>query len=265
MKRWVILLTVGAAALNAQTPVLPAGGVVNGASFIAAGQPSGAVAPGAIIAVFGQELSSTTAVALSVPLSNSLNNTSITFGTTQAPLFFVSALQINAQLPYDTPTGTVNVRVTRGTANSQTQTVQVAQFSPGIFSLRQDGTGPGAILIANSATFAQPAGSILQRESRPAARGEFITIFCTGLGALDNPVPSGAAAPASPLSRATTLPEVRIGGIAGNVVFAGLAPMFVGLYQINVQVPQGVTPGNEVTVQIIQGGVQGNTTTIAVQ
>lgn len=266
MKTWVLAITLlVCCGVSAQAPVLPAGGVVNGASFIPASAANGPVAPGTIVAIFGQNLADSLAVASSVPLSTNLNGSSVTFGGVAAPLFFVSAGQANAQVPFNIAPGSVTVRVTRSGQNSQDQTMTLAAFSPGIFTLNQQGTGQGAILLANSGTFAAPTGSIPQRDARPAAKGDFITIFCTGLGAVDPPVNSGAVAPSSQLARTTTQPTVTIGGINAPVSFSGLSPGFVGLYQINVQVPQTAPSGPAVNLQITIGGVTSNLVTIAVQ
>jgi uncharacterized protein (TIGR03437 family) len=263
---WVLAVSLLiCSGLGAQAPVLPAGGVVNGASFTPASAAGGPVAPGTIVAIFGQNLADSLAVASSVPLSTNLNGTTVTFGGTPAPLFFVSSGQANAQVPFNVAPGTVNVRVTRNGQPSADQSMTLAAFSPGIFTLNQQGTGQGAILLANSATFAAPAGSIPQRDARPVARGDFITIFCTGLGAVDPPVQSGVVAPSSPLALTTTQPTVTVGEINAPVSFSGLSPGFVGLYQINVQIPQNAPTGNAVNVQITIGGVVGNVVTIAVQ
>src|SRR5213593_103470 len=89
-----ILMALAASAVRAQTPSLPAGSVVNGASFRPASDPNGAIAPGAIVAIFGANLASATQLALSVPLSTTLLDTSVTFSvggsSFPAPLFFVS-------------------------------------------------------------------------------------------------------------------------------------------------------------------------------
>ncbi len=261
MRWWVtkslLLVLVAAPVLYAQTPSLPQGGVVNGASFIAASQPNSAVAPGTIVAIFGSNLSSATAAAMSVPLSTTLNDTSVTFNGVAAPLFFVSSGQINAQLPFETPAGTVQVQARRGNLTSETRTVQVAAASPGIFTLNQQGTGAGAILHANSPRVVS--------SSDPATAGEFLSIFCTGLGAVSPSVPSGNVGPGSPPATTQSPPLVDVGGMAAQVSFSGLAPGFVGLYQVNIQVPAGVQPGNEVPLKITMNSVPGNTVTIAVR
>src|SRR6266498_3512797 len=89
---------------NAQT-VYP-GGIVNGAGF------QSPVAPGSVIAIFGNNLAPATAQASALPLPTSLRGVSVTInGTLLAPLFFVSGGQINAQLPYETPVGTATLSV----------------------------------------------------------------------------------------------------------------------------------------------------------
>ncbi|MGH9785338.1 MAG: hypothetical protein ACRD88_14245, partial [Terriglobia bacterium] len=99
----------------------------------------------------------------------------------------------------------------------------------------------------------------------PALRNAEISIFGTGLGAVSPRVASGAAAPSSPLSQTTQTPTVLIGGVSAPVSFSGLAPGFVGLYQINVEVPANAPTGNAIPVVLSIGGVTSNTVTIAVQ
>ena len=240
-------------------PTLPANSVVNGASFRPATEPDSAIAPGAIVAIFGADLASDTQVATVVPLPTTLGDTRVTFNDIPAPPFFVSGGQINAQVPFElmAGTGSVTVQVTRGTESSEAQPIAIAAVSPGIFTLNQQGIGPGAILHAVDF---QPVN-----DSAPAQPGEFILIFCTGLGSVQPEVPSGDVAPTvEPLARTVTLPMVNIAGIAADVTFSGLAPGFVGLYQVNVQVPAGVPSGTQ-EVEIIIDGVPSNTVTIAVE
>ena len=127
---------------------------------------------------------------------------------------------------------------------------------PAIFSINQQGTGQGAILnqdfSANSST-------------DPAARGSVVQVFATGLGATNPAVPSGQAAPAQPPANVVSLPQVQIGGQNAAVDFAGLAPGFVGLYQVNVIVPVGVQPGAAVSLVLRADGVPSNTVTVAVR
>ena len=240
-------------------PALPPNSVVNGASFRAATDPNGAIAPGALVAIFGTDLASDTLLAGEVPLPITLGDTSVTFNNITASLFFVSRVQINAQVPFElmTGSGTVSVQVRRGSETTLAQPIGIAAVSPGIFTLNQQGTGAGAILHADDF---QPVN-----DSSPAQPGEFLAIFCTGLGPVQPEVASGDVAPtAEPLARTVTLPMVNIAGIAADVTFSGLAPGFVGLYQVNVQVPLGVPAGTQ-DVEVIINSVPSNTVTIAVQ
>ena len=113
-------------------------------------------------------------------------------------------------------------------------------------------------MIVHAANFS------LVSPASPARAGEYLSIFCTGLGALQHPVPTGDVPPL-PAPQVTAVPEVTIGGVAAAVTFAGVAPGFVGLYQVNVQVAPGTPSGSEQLLQIRMNGVPGNTVTVAVQ
>ena len=268
-------LVAGEVRLDGQTtansglaPALNAGGIVNAASS-AQGEP---LAPGSIISIYGVNLGATPAGAPGVPLPFSLGNATLIIGGQEAPLFFTSERQINAQLPFDLPVNSRTqavVRVERvgesSRAISVPETITIAATRPAIFTTNQQGTGQGAVLIANTDIMAAPTGSVPGRTARPAARGGFISIFCTGLGATNPMVAAGQAAGSSPLSESLIKPVVLIGGVAADVLFAGLAPGFAGLYQVNVAIPQGVQPGSAVSLVLSQEGVPSNTVTIAVE
>ena len=232
-------------------PTLPANSVVNGASFRLATDANGAITPGAIVAIFGMDLASDTEEATAVPLPTTLGDTSVTFDGVAAPLFFVSGMQINAQVPFElmAGAGTVTVQVTRGSKTSEAQPIGIAVASPGIFTLNRRGTGTGIILHAVDF---QPVS-----ESNPAQPGEFLLIYCTGLGPVQPEVPSGQAAPVAPLAETLHTPLVNIAGIPAQVTFSGLAPRFVGLYQVNVLVPE--VPSGTQPLEIIINNVPGNT------
>ena len=232
-------------------PTLPANSVVNGASFRLATDANGAITPGAIVAIFGMDLASDTEEATAVPLPTTLGDTSVTFDGVAAPLFFVSGMQINAQVPFElmAGAGTVTVQVTRGSKTSEAQPIGIAVASPGIFTLNRRGTGTGIILHAVDF---QPVS-----ESNPAQPGEFLLIYCTGLGPVQPEVPSGQAVPVAPLAETLHTPLVNIAGIPAQVTFSGLAPRFVGLYQVNVLVPE--VPSGTQPLEIIINNVPGNT------
>ena len=253
----VALSVAGALSAGAQTPVVANGGVLNGASF-ARGQ---SVTPGSLISIFGSSLAATTATADSIPLSTAMANVSVTFNGTPAPLngVFHDAVngdQINAQLPWgtDTRSGTAQIVVTRGGVASAPVSVPVAQFAPGIFST-QFGVGQ-AIAINSDGSLAAPVGSIPGLATHPAKIGDpiGIAILATGLGPVTPPVGDGRNT-LDVLRNTVTMPAVLIGGVPANVSFSGLAPQFVGVNQVNVQLPPGTPAGDKVTLQIQIGGV----------
>ncbi|MCH8268165.1 MAG: hypothetical protein IH846_11655 [Acidobacteria bacterium] len=242
-------------------PQINPGGIVNGASFRPAPAP---VSPGSIISIFGSNLADDLQLASDVPLPTTLGNTSVSFNGIVAPLFAISDGQINAQVPFDILPGDVSVQVMRGSETSVAQPITVADVSPGIFSLNQQGTGQGAVLISNTAIFAVPSGSIPGQEARPANRLEFISIFCSGLGDVTNRPPSGMPPSGNGLSVTLATPTVTVGGVIVSPSFSGLTN-FVGLYQVDVQVPSDAPTGDAVEVVVTIGGVSSNTVTIAVQ
>jgi trimeric autotransporter adhesin len=233
--------------------LVSAGGVVNDASYTAP------VAPGSIAAIFGNFLLAAPVSDSSFPLSTSLDGLSFQFsGAPLAPLFYANFGQVNAQVPWElADQSQATITATNGSQTSTPEPVSIATYAPGIFTLIGGGTGQGAILGANNQ---------LANSTNPAVAGSTVVqIFCTGLGPVTNQPQTGVAAPTEPLSQTTTPPRVMMGGAPAQVQFSGLAPGYVGLYQVNALVPQAATKGNAVPVVISIGGVQSNTVTIAVQ
>jgi uncharacterized protein (TIGR03437 family) len=172
--------------------------------------------------------------------------------------------QINFQVPVELAgQSSATVIVTVGNISSAPATLSLAPVSPGLFLAGVTGSLQAAALISNSGTVPAPVGTFTG--SRPVARGQFVTVYCTGLGAVTPPVATGVRASGSPLS-VTNLPvSATIGGLPATVSFAGLAPNFFGLYQVDMQVPQGLAASDAVPVVINIGGVASNVATIAVQ
>jgi uncharacterized protein (TIGR03437 family) len=230
----------------ATPPVVPVGAVLNGASF-ATGAP---VAPGSIATVFGAGFGSTT------------SGVTVLIGGIAAPLFAVYPAQINFQVPWQLSGQTqVPLTVTSGDLTSAPITVTLAPQAPGVFVLNS--AGQAAALIAGTASIVAPAGSYAG--SRAAQQGEYITIYCTGLGSVSNQPATGAVASSTTPSQ-TSGPSiaVSIGGISAPVTFSGLAPGFLGLYQVNVQVPSKSPTGPAVPLTISMGGAGSNQATVAI-
>jgi uncharacterized protein (TIGR03437 family) len=237
-------------------PAINQGGTVNLATNVSP------VAAGSLAAVFGTNLSSGQASFTTMPLPLSIEGSSVQIAGRTAPLVFVSPGQVNLQVPWELAGAhQASIAATVGGQLSSPQTVSLAAFAPGIFTLDQQGTGQGAVLIAPTGVLAGPQSS----GGQPVGRGDYISIFCTGLGAVSNRPATGAAAVADPLSITATTPTVTIGGVAALVSYSGLAPGFAGLYQVNVQVPGAAPTGGTVPVAMTIGGIVSNTVTIAVQ
>jgi len=171
-------------------PFVTLAGIVNGASFST--PVSGGVTPGALISVFGTDMSDSTALAGTVPLPTDLGGAIVQINSVSAPLIFSSPTQLNIQIPWElalASNASFTVTGSGGLLTGNTQTLTVVSSNPGIFTTNQAGTGQGAIQIANTASLAAPTGAF--PGSRPANRGEFISIFCTALGPVNNVPNSG--------------------------------------------------------------------------
>src|SRR5579871_2443957 len=246
------------AANTAPPPAVAFGGVVNGASFA----PNADVAPGSIVSVFGVNLASSNGNQNSgFPLPVTLGGIKLSMGGIDMPLFFSATGQVNAQVPAELTPSAQTAVVARAvnTGSDETDSVPVpvtlGPAHPGIFIASETGaSNQGAILNPNNT---------VTDSTNPTSVGQVIVIFCTGLGATTPAVATGAAAPAS--TAVTTPVTVTIGGVtATNVPYAGLAPGFVGLYQVNAVVPAGTPSGGSVSVVLTQNGIASNTATIAV-
>jgi len=240
----VRLLSAAAAVLG--PPSLQSDGTVNGATFTR----NIAIAPGGIVTIFGSNFATAPVAASGAPYPTVLGDTSVTFNGIAAPLFYVSAGQINVQAPFEIFPGIATVQVKRGSTGSAQGTVSVAAVSPGIFIMDQN-TSQGAILHSNYS---------LVGGTNPARAGETILIYATGLGSLQGSVRTGDPAP---VANTTALPTVRIGSLFANVSYSGTAPGFAGLYQVNAVVPTGLLPGNQ-PIQITINGVLSNLATVAI-
>ena len=235
--------------VNAQLPAAALQSVVGAASY----RPE-AIAPGGLVSLFGAGLASGVARAGATPLPNTLIDAVVSFNGVQAPLLYVSPNQINAQVPFEVAPGAVTVSVARWD-HSASLTVTVADAGPGIFTMNTQGDGPGAILHASDLSPVSDAS--------PAHPGEAVAIYCTGLGRLSTPVATGSVPPLPP-PQTVLQPQVRVAGRPAVVAFSGAAPGYVGLYQVNVEVPADTPAGSQPLVLSING-VESNSVQVAVR
>lgn len=219
----------GVAIYGESAPVAPAiEAVANAASYATT-----AISPGSLISIFGSNLAGITASAPSVPLPMSIADTSVTVGGVPAPLLFESSGQINAQVPWEVPAGSATVIVRTHGASSTAVNVTIQPAAPGIFTNRNGGA---AVLNAD--------GSVNSQDN-PAAAGSFIAVFFTGQGPVSTAVDDGASPASGTIVSATSATSATIGGTTAQIEFAGLAPLYPGVAQINLKVPalpSGVYP-----------------------
>jgi uncharacterized protein (TIGR03437 family) len=262
--------------------------VVSNASFGSVGT----AAAGSIASVFANGLGATDQ-STGFP-STTFQGVSVTFNGTPAPLFHLTATQgqIDLLIPFELPeSGTVDVQVRTPSGPSPTYTLRMAAATPGLYFLADPSTRNRFNVIAqfaNTAWLAMPGamGAALRIPgnctasnvdpaalcAQPAAPGDYLVLYATGLGkATPNGDPNGATvrtgavAPAdgSVLYRTVGTPSVTVGGVPVAVLFSGLSPGFAGLYQINFQVPGGVT-GDDVPAAVTMAG-NTDTRTISIQ
>jgi uncharacterized protein (TIGR03437 family) len=214
------------------------------------------------------------ALANTIPLPEDLNTTRLFLGGQQLPLLYAGPGQVNALIPQKlNPNTLYQLMVQRGSTLSAPIPLIVAEYQPGIYTLDLSGSGQAIIEIAGTTLLAAPTGT----GSRPVQRGsEYLTIFATGLGPVagtngEGPPEDGSAAPLGAVYQTTGTVSATIGGVDVPVLFSGLTPSLVGLYQVNVLVPATAPVGDAVTLALtVTNPVTGksfrsNTVTLAIQ
>jgi uncharacterized protein (TIGR03437 family) len=258
LTRTILLMALGTCALAAQ-PFIFTRGVVNAASYYPYGVSAGAIAQGSIFTIFGRSIGPATGLAASsFPLGTTLANVSVSVsqGSTvvNAIPVYVSANQVNAIMPSNTPLGTVSVRVQVNGAKSNPMPARTVSYSPGIFSVLSSGAGPAVAQDFVTQT-QQPVNSLFA----PATPGQTVTLWATGLGPVsaDNVAPAAGSLPVSI--------EVYVGGILAQKQYSGRSPCCAGTDQIVFQVPPNAPTGCWVPVYVRAGGlIVSNVVTMAI-
>jgi len=235
-------------------PVPVVNSAVNGASFVSG------ISPGALATIFGKNLSSAQGVVLagSVPLPLEMLKTSVTIGGHAAPLNAIANVngqeQINLQVPLEIADQTsVQIVITNDGLASQPFTVDVQMAQPGVFT--SDGTQAAALHGVDNTPITADS---------PAVPGETIVIFATALGPVSPIVPTNTLAPGDPLSHSVLTPTVTTAGQDSEVPFSGLAPGFIGLWQVNTVIPE-TTPSGPAELVLAVNNVAGKTVTVPVK
>ncbi len=228
-------------------PIVTSGGILH----LLNPKPDGLLAPGTIIEIFGTGLAASPATAPSPP-PTLVNGTSVLVSGNAVPLYYVSPTQINAELPFELVPGReyqLLVSANGGYTNPlPIQSVPVA---------------PGVAAFADGHTIAQHNDYTLVSSSSPAKPGEALVVYLVGMGATDTPVATGAPSPSVPLADATAPAKVLVDGQNADIIFAGLTPQAVGLYQITFTVPLGIHSG-DVTLEVSQNAISANKTMLTI-
>jgi uncharacterized protein (TIGR03437 family) len=240
-------------------PIASAGGVVNNGTF-ASGE---SLSQGDIVAVFGNQFTfDDPQSAQSLPLQTTMGGVQVLVNGKAAPIYFVSATQINFEVPIDAATGDGNVQVVR---NGQQGNLIYANIGARIPRFILLSGGPYAIMTT-------PEGDLTGIPTHPVKVGDTIVIYALGLGSTTPVVDSGTASPASPLAEVPGTTQVCFGietpffqAPCATAFFSGLTPNFVGLYQINVTIPSGIESGNGTMSLLLVDNIQSNSVQLAVQ
>jgi minor extracellular serine protease Vpr len=235
-------------------PSIGANGVVDAASY----QVGKGLAPGSYITIFGTALSDATQDLSTNFLPFSMSGVSVSFQSPDGAqgwpgrLWYVSPSQINVQIPWELE-GLTSAQLTVNVADvSVPYTIPISPYLPAMF------------VYGDHLAIAQDQNYQLVTASNPAQPGQYIIIYANGLGAVDHPPLSGEATPSQQLASTLVKPTVTIGGLAADVLFSGLTPGSIGLYQIDVQVPANAPPGLQPVV-IAQNGVSSQPANLPVQ
>jgi uncharacterized protein (TIGR03437 family) len=215
--------------------------IVNSATYT-----SDALAPNCIASIFGTDLSFDTAAISPANsqyrlLPDALAGVSVIVGGFKAKLYYVSPTQINFLMPSDLRPGDVHLFVARQGTAGPTLKITVHDVGPGLYELQ-----PGIVAATH-------ADNVVITGDSPARAGDIVVLYGTGLGRTDPDVISGEInmTPAQ-IVRIKDL-RVLVSGTAvsgASILYAGVTPGTPGLYQVNVALPQRLTPNPEIRIAI---------------
>jgi uncharacterized protein (TIGR03437 family) len=242
-------------------PTINANGVVSASAFGA----FNSVAPGSWIEIYGSNLSANTRSWTAADFNGNsapaaLDGTTVTIGGQAAAISYISPTQVNVQVPSTVGTGMQQVTVSTAAGTSAAYTVTVNPTQPGLLApaaFKVNGQQYAGATFPDGVTFVAPAGAIPGVNSRPAKPGETIILYGVGFGAVTPDIPAGQIVQQQ---NTLSLPfQVTFGETAATLVYDGLAPNAVGLYQFNVVVPN-VANSDAVPLKFSLGGVLGTQT-----
>ncbi len=200
------------------------------------------VVPGGLMAVLGTNLSGTNQATSEVPLPTTIADSCLTVNGAPTHLLFVSPTQVNAQMPSQASGNVALVMHTPGGV-SNTYFLTLLTGAPSVFLMTLDG-------VDNVPAIVRWNNGLVVTATNPVHRGDILTIYLTGLGAVVPPVADGSAGLVDPLSTTVNDPTVQIGGVDASVLFSGLVPGMPGAYVLNVTVSNSTPQGLSVPLTI---------------
>ncbi|HKE28391.1 MAG TPA: hypothetical protein VKB88_38845 [Bryobacteraceae bacterium] len=203
------------------------------------------VSPGSLVDIYGTNLAAAAVTATAgANLPTTLGGVRVLVNGMAAPLIYVGAGQVIFQMPYEAAIGTAQVVVISNNVLSPAAAVTVQAAAPFILTYG-----------SNRAVVANQDGSV-NSSTKGAKPGDELVAYLIGSGPLDNPIPTGALAPSSPLSQEKQATSVTVAGSAATVKFAGMTPGFAGLVQVNFIAPN-LTSG-DYPLEVMIGGITTN-------
>lgn len=239
---WITAFSLTITGTSQLNPATSADSIVNAASFTG----SGTIAPGEVISIFGVSLGPSLGVSAPADaLPTTLSGTTVLVNGAAIPLYYVSAFQINAEVPFNiSPGGTASLQVKSVSGSSSVITVNTTDVVPGLYTI-----GSGLVRPANTVNQDGSINSALH----PAPKGSYISVYASGFGALTPPLTAGAVPPSTPLSNLSGVVSAEIGGQPAIVQFAGAAPGYPGLYQVNLLIPAAILSGTRLVEVYVNG------------
>jgi len=249
-------------ATNSTAPAIACGGVITAAAF----GGFAAAAAGSWIEIYGANLGPSAGYQWlgsdfnGANAPTKLQGVTVTINGQSAFVDYVSATQVNAQVPNGVGTGPATLIVTNSNGASMPYTLTLNALEPGLLAPSSFNIGGSQYVVAfnSDGSYTLPIGAIPGLTSRPARPGETLTIYGVGFGpAAANGIPIPPGVVVSQTNSLLNPVQMFFGGTQAALTYQGLAPSAVGLYQFNVTVPSSLANGNTVPFMFNVGGGSG--------
>jgi uncharacterized protein (TIGR03437 family) len=264
LKQAMATINLAPPAGTGKPPAITSGGIVSASAF----GGFAAAAAGSWIEIYGSNLGPSAAYTwqgsdfIGNNAPTALQGVKLTIDGVPAFLDYVSATQVNAQVPAGVGTGPATVILTNSNGSSAPYALTLNALEPGLLAPSAFTVGGKQYVVAfnSDGSYTLPTTSTLGLNSRPAKPGETIVIYGVGFGPA---APSGGSqiAPGAIVTQANQLTDsmkMAIGGTNATLMYEGLAPNYIGLYQFNVVVPASLANSDTALLTFNVGGNTGS-------